>query len=64
MVTPLFASTVYDGKKAFDSITILSTELENNGIDTIEDIEMNFHIYDVDSYETICDTGSITFSVE
>lgn len=64
MVSPLFSSTVYDGKKSFDSITILSTELEENGIETIENIEMNFHIYDADSYETICDTGSISFSVE
>lgn len=64
MVSPLFSSTVYDGKKALDDITILSTDLEDNGIETVEDIELNFHIYDVDSYETICDTGSITFSVE
>lgn len=63
MVTPLFSSTVYDGKKAFDDITLLSTELEENGINSVEDIEVNFHIYDAETYESIADTGAISFHV-
>lgn len=63
MVTPFFSSTVYDGKKAVADITIMSTDLEENGIESVEDIEVNFHIYDADRYNTICDTGAIAFSV-
>lgn len=63
MVTPLFSSTIYDGKKAFDDITLLSSELEENGITSVEDIEVNFHIYDAETYETITDTGAISFRV-
>lgn len=62
MVTPFFSSTIYDGKKTVDDITILSSDLEENSIETVEDIEVNFHIYDADSYSTIEDTGAISFS--
>lgn len=61
MVTPLFSSTVYNDKKAYDDITILSSDLEENNITSVEDIEVNFHIFDADSYSTICDTGAINF---
>jgi len=63
MVSPLFSSTVYDGKKAFDEITLLSSDLEENGIESAEDIEMNFHIYDTETYDTIVDTDAISFHV-
>lgn len=64
MVTPYFSSTIYDGKKAYDDITILSSDLEENSIESVEDIELNFHIYDADSYSTICDTGAISFQTK
>ncbi len=64
MVSPFFSSTVYDNKKALDEITILSSDLEENGIDKVEDIELNFHVYDADSYDTIFDTGVVYFSAK
>lgn len=64
MVSPVFSSSVYSGKKAVDDITIFSSDLENNGIERVEEIEVNFHIYDTDSYSTICDTGAINFNVQ
>ncbi len=64
MMNPLFTSTVYNGKKAIDDITILSTDLEENGIETVEDVELKFHIYDADSYSTIADTDAISFSAK
>lgn len=64
MMEPLFATTVYDGKKAIDDITIFSNELEENGIESIEEIELKFHIYDADSYNTIADSEPITFAVQ
>ncbi len=64
MMTPYFSTTVYDGKKAFEDITIMSSELESNGISSIEEVELKFHIYDVETYSTIKDTDPITFSAK
>lgn len=64
MLTPYFSTTVYDGKKAIDDITIMSSELEENGITSIDEVELKFHIYDNDSYETIADSDPITFSAQ
>jgi len=64
MITPLFSSTVYDGKMAIDDITLLSSELEENGITEVEEVELTFHIFDAESYMTITDTAPITFSTK
>lgn len=64
MMTPLFSTTVYDGKKAIDDITILSSDLEANGISSVDQVELQFHIYNAESYETIADSDAITFSAQ
>lgn len=64
MVTPLFSCTVYNGKMAIDDITLLSSELEENGITEVEEVELIFHIFDADSYMTITDSAPITFSTK
>lgn len=64
MMSPFFSTTVYDGKKAIDDITVFSSDLEENGIESIDEVELKFHIYDADSYSTITDTDPITFSAK
>ena len=64
MMTPYYAAEVYDGKKSIDEITILSSELQDNGIESIEEVELKFHLYNVDTYETIADSDTITFSAK
>lgn len=64
MVSPVFSSTVYDGKMAIDDITIFSSDLENNGITSIDEVSLTFHIVNADSYSTITDTDAITFSAQ
>ncbi len=64
MMTSLFASTVYNNKMAFDGITVLSSDLEENGIESIEEVELTFRLYDPDTYETISETEPISFSVK
>ena len=64
MVSPLFSSLVYAGKKAVDEITIFESDLEENGIESIEEIELSFRIYDSDSYNTIDETEPILFSAK
>ena len=63
MMTALYSATVYDGKKSLDNITLLSTELKKNGIETVNDVELKFNIYDPESYQTIAETGALTFHV-
>lgn len=38
MMSPLFSTTVYDGKKVIDDITVFSSDLEENGIEAIEEV--------------------------
>ncbi|MBQ8280037.1 MAG: hypothetical protein IJZ23_09380 [Roseburia sp.] len=64
MMNPFYSTTVYDGKMSIDEITIFSSDLEENGIETIEEVELKFHIYDADSYSTITDSEAITFSAQ
>ena len=64
MMSPLFSTTVYDGKMAINEITIFSSDLEENGITAIEDVELKFHIYNADTYDTIADSEAITFTAQ
>lgn len=64
MIEPYFSSTVYDGKKSFDEITLMSSELEDNGITSIDEIELSFTIYDPDTFDTIAQSDPITFSAQ
>lgn len=63
MMSPFFSTIVYSGKKSIDDITIFSSDLEENGIEEIEEVELKFHIYNADTYNTITDTDPIVFSV-
>ncbi len=59
MMNSFFAADVAAGKKTNDSITFSDTDLERAGISTIADIELKFHIYDSESWETLCDSEII-----
>ena len=62
MLSPYFSTTVYNEKKSIDDITVFSSDLEDNGIETIEDVELKFHIYDSDNLSTIADSEPIIFT--
>lgn len=64
MVTPLFYSSIYAGKMAVDEITILSSDLENNGITSVDEVELSFRIRNSDTYEKIAETDPIKFSTK
>ena len=64
MMTPLFSTTVYNGKKSIDDITIMSSDLEANGITSVDQVELKFHIYNAESYDTIADSDAITFTAQ
>lgn len=62
MVTDIFSCDVLTGKRAVDTITFLSSELEENEITAIENIELSFHIFDADSWDGIADSDTITIT--
>ena len=64
MVDGYLYSKIYDGKMAFDEITIFQSDLDENDIKSVEEIELSFHIFDADSYQTIVNTDPISFSVK
>lgn len=60
MVDAMFSSDVMIGKHTVDSITFLSSELEENEITEIETVELSFHIFCTENWNTIVETESIT----
>lgn len=62
MVDPIFSATVYNERMCVDDITIFSSDLEENGITSIDTVQLSFTIYDVDTYMTITNTPAIEFS--
>lgn len=64
MINPIFSLTIYDGKMAVDAIDMLSSDLEENGIEAIKDVELKFRIFEGDSFLKGKDTDVIKFSVK
>lgn len=64
MVDALFSSDVMLGKRAVDTITFLSEELEENGITAIETVELSFTIFDYEGWDTIVDTDTVTITFD
>jgi len=56
----MFSASVVAGKKANDSITFMSSTLNDNGIETIGTVELSFHVSNSDTWKTIFDTEIIT----
>lgn len=64
MVTPYFSCQVNKGRMALDTITILDSDLEDNGIDEVKDLELEFNILNPKTYQTIYQSEPIPFSVD
>ena len=60
MLSAYFSCEVCPGKHAVDSITFLSSELEENSIETIEEVELSFHMFYSDTWKDIADSDPIT----
>ncbi len=64
MVDPIFSCDIVAGKKAYDTITFLESELKDNGITDITELEIKFHIFDSDSWSSSHDTDAVTVTFE
>lgn len=61
MITSFCYEDIYAGKKAFTTVDFLSSALEENNIESIDNIELSFVISD-DNYNTLVETDKISFS--
>ncbi len=64
MITALFAEGVRPNRKAIGVMYLSSGDLEENGIETVEEISTKFEVYDADSYRAILQTDEVSFSIE
>ena len=64
MVDPIFSCEIMSGKRAMDSITFMSSDIEENQIGSIDEIELSFHIFKTDGWDTIQDTEPVTINLE
>lgn len=62
MVEPTFSSDIAAGKTANDSVTFYN--LAQNRIDTVGNIELSFHVFDSESYDSIVDTEQISVVID
>lgn len=62
MVDAMFSCDVLSGKHAVDGITFLSSDLEENEITEIENIELSFHIFETTGWDTIVDTDTVSIT--
>lgn len=61
-ITPIFSCSVTAGNCAVDSVTILSSELEEYGITSIEEVSLSFVIFDMDTYVDIVESDMATIN--
>lgn len=64
MMNPIFSADVMPGKVAMDSLSFFSSDLETNQIEKIETVELSFHIFNSDTWDTIEDTEAITLTLQ
>lgn len=62
MVDSSMSEDVVVGKKAMSAVQFFSTDLEENAITDITDVELYFHIFDMDSWDTIYDSDVIAIT--
>lgn len=60
MVEPWFSCDVCAGKRAVDAITFSSSDLEENGIEAIENVELYFTYFNMETWADNIDTDVIT----
>ena len=59
MIDGLFSCELQPGKKAVDEISMMKSDLENNEIENIEQVECSFKVINPDSYQSIFETDIV-----
>ena len=63
MTTGIMSAEVSPGKKRIDHITLLDSKLEENGITSVDTVELKFRARD-EKFDTLFETDKITFSAK
>jgi len=58
-IDPIFSCEILSGKKAYDSITFMESDLKENDIKKFESLELAFHIFSTEGWKTIYDSDVI-----
>lgn len=64
MQEPIFSCDIPVGKHAIDTITFMNSELEKDEITSIDNVELSFHIFDMNTWDTIVDTSPVTIDFD
>jgi len=64
MIDASLSEDVYPDKRSITALTFFSSDLEKNDIETFEEVEFSFHIFDTDEWETIGDTEKYTLTFD
>ena len=64
MLDPMFSCDIAAGKKAYDIISFFESDLEDNGITDITEMEVKFSIFNSDSWSNTYETDAITIAFE
>ncbi|MTI94335.1 MAG: hypothetical protein FH749_02450 [Firmicutes bacterium] len=62
MIEPTFSPEIMPGKKALADATFFDSDFEDNGIETVTEIELNFYIFHTDTWDSVAETPSITIT--
>ncbi len=62
MIYPYFSCAVTDGKVSYDMISFMQSDLDENNITEIDTVELIFHVFDYDNWDTILDSDPITLT--
>lgn len=60
MVQTVFSCEVMPGKKAIDAVTFMKSDIEENQIKSIDEVEISFHVFKTNGWDTIQDTDPVT----
>lgn len=63
MITSACYEKIYAGKKAITNVTFFSSDLEDNNITSIDEIEMTFKATD-DNFNEVANSGKVKFSAK
>ena len=62
MIDPIFSSEIGPNKKIIDDLTFMSSDMEENGITDIENVELYFHVFSTKGWNDIFDSNTISLS--
>lgn len=62
MVQTVFSCEIMPGKRAIDAVTFMKSDIEENQIKSIDEVEISFHIFKTNGWDTVQDTDPVTIS--